>query len=104
MGIRFRRSIKIAPGIRFNIGKKSASVRLGGRGAGFTMGTAGNRATVGVPGTGLSYTRKLGGKKQLSRAASPNQTQGQSQRLGLAGWIGVFAFFGAIVWVISAVL
>lgn len=61
MGFRFRRSIKIAPGIHWNIGKGSTSVRLGGRGFGVTLGTRGNRTTVGVPGTGASYSMRLAG-------------------------------------------
>jgi hypothetical protein len=53
---RFRRSFKILPGVRWNIGKKSSSVSLGGRGFHYTIGPAGQRTTVGLPGTGLSYT------------------------------------------------
>lgn len=53
---RFRRSIKLLPGIRWNIGKKSTSLSFGGRGANYTVGTSGSRTTVGIPGTGLSYT------------------------------------------------
>ena len=53
---RFRRTIKLFPGIRWNIGKKSTSLSLGGRGAHYTVGTSGSRTTVGIPGTGLSYT------------------------------------------------
>ena len=53
---RFRRSIKLFPGVRWNFGKKSTSLSIGGRGAHYTVGTAGSRTTVGIPGTGLSYT------------------------------------------------
>ena len=53
---RFRRTIKLFPGIRWNIGKKSSSLSIGGRGAHYTVGTSGSRTTVGIPGTGLSYT------------------------------------------------
>ena len=53
---RFRRSIKLFPGIRWNIGKKSSSLSFGGRGAHYTVGTSGSRTTIGIPGTGLSYT------------------------------------------------
>jgi Protein of unknown function (DUF4236)/Bacterial SH3 domain len=53
---RFRRSIKLLPGIRWNIGKKSTSVSFGGRGLTYTLGTKGSRTTVGIPGTGISYT------------------------------------------------
>ena len=54
--LRFRRSIKLFPGLRWNIGKKSSSLSIGGRGAHYTVGTSGSRTTVGIPGTGLSYT------------------------------------------------
>jgi hypothetical protein len=53
---RFRRSFKLLPGIRWNIGKRSSSVSLGGRGFHYTIGSTGTRTTVGLPGTGLSYT------------------------------------------------
>ncbi len=53
---RFRRSVKLFPGIRWNFGKKSTSLSIGGRGANYTVGTSGSRTTVGIPGTGLSYT------------------------------------------------
>ena len=53
---RFRRSVKLFPGVRWNFGKKSTSLSIGPRGAHYTVGTAGSRTTVGIPGTGLSYT------------------------------------------------
>lgn len=57
MGFRFRRSIKIIPGVRVNIGKKGvSSVSLGGRGARTTISKKGVRNTVGLTGTGLSYS------------------------------------------------
>jgi hypothetical protein len=66
---RFRRSIKIAPGIRWNFGKKSTSLSIGGRGANYTVGTSGSRTTIGIPGTGLSYTEI---HKNHSRVAARN--------------------------------
>lgn len=57
MGIRFRKSKTIAPGVKLNFGKSSTSIRFGGKGAGVTLNTKGNLTTsVGIPGTGLSYT------------------------------------------------
>jgi hypothetical protein len=53
---RFRHSIRLAPGIRLNIGKRGLSTSLGGRGAHVTVGCNTTRATVSAPGTGLSYT------------------------------------------------
>ena len=56
MGWRFRRSIKLLPGVKLNIGKKSTSISIGGRGATVNFSKRGTKTTVGVPGTGLSYT------------------------------------------------
>src|ERR1700693_1774677 len=56
MGFRFRRSVKILPGVRLNFGKRGVSTSVGVRGAHVTFGKSGTRTTVGVPGTGLSYT------------------------------------------------
>src|SRR5262249_22193200 len=54
---RFRRSLKLLPGVRWNIGKNSTSVSFGGRGFTYTLGTRGSRTTVGIPGTGISTTQ-----------------------------------------------
>jgi hypothetical protein len=53
---RFRRSIRLFPGVRLNIGKTGVSTSLGVRGAHITVGHGKVRTTVGLPGTGLSYT------------------------------------------------
>lgn len=65
MGFRFRKSVKIAPGVRLNFGKKSTSVSLGGKGARFTINNKGKKtASFGIPGTGLYYTESVGGTKK----------------------------------------
>lgn len=56
MGLRFRKSIRLAPGVRVNIGLKGASVSVGPRGASTNISRRGVRSTVSVPGTGISYT------------------------------------------------
>lgn len=64
MGLRFRRSVKIAPGVKLNFNKKSVGVTLGGKGAHYTVNSKGKRtSTVGIPGTGLSYTTSSGDVK-----------------------------------------
>lgn len=65
MGLRFRKSLKIAPGIRLNIGKKSAGVSIGGKGGRVSVNTEGRvTGSVGIPGSGLyaQQTANLGGK------------------------------------------
>ena len=71
MGVRYRKSIKIAPGVRVNLGKKSASVSVGGKGYRKTFSTTGRTTTsVGIPGSGLSYTTTSGGSSNSSGGAS----------------------------------
>lgn len=68
MGFRFRKSIKIAPGVRVNIGKKSTSISFGGKGARYTISSTGRKtASVGIPGTGISYTATESKKKPSSK-------------------------------------
>jgi hypothetical protein len=68
MGLRFRRSLRILPGLRLNLGKRGASVSIGGRGAHVTLGHGQVRETVGLPGTGLSYTHVDGAHKTAAKA------------------------------------
>lgn len=64
MGFRFRKSVKIAPGVRVNLGKKSSSVSFGGKGVSHTVSSTGRRTTsVGIPGTGVSYSTTHGSTK-----------------------------------------
>jgi uncharacterized protein DUF4236 len=56
MGFRFRRSVRLFPGVRLNFGKRGVSASVGIRGAHVTVGRTGVRTTVGIPGTGVSYT------------------------------------------------
>lgn len=58
MGFRFRKSIKIAPGVKLNLNRKSVGVSIGTRGAHYTVNSKGRKtASVGIPGTGISYTK-----------------------------------------------
>lgn len=56
MAFRFRKSIRIAPGIRLNFSKGGVSASLGEAGATVNLSRRGVRGTVGLPGTGLSYS------------------------------------------------
>ena len=61
MAIKFRKSFKIAPGVRLNVGKKSGSIRLGPKNAGVTLGTKRNRVGASIPGTGLGFSSQSRG-------------------------------------------
>jgi hypothetical protein len=57
MGFRFRKKVKIAPGIDLNVTKKGlSSLSLGKKGAAINVGKDGRISnTIGLPGTGLHY-------------------------------------------------
>jgi hypothetical protein len=56
MGFRFRKSVKILPGVRLNLSKSGLSTSIGGPGATVNLGGKGTRHTVGLPGSGLSFS------------------------------------------------
>ena len=74
MGLRFRKSFKVAPGVKVNIGKKSSSVSFGGKGARYTVSSSGRRTkSVSIPGTGISYVdTKTPGSGNKKSASSKN--------------------------------
>jgi len=56
MGLRFRKSIRLLPGVRWNISKTGTSLSLGGKGLTVNLGRKGTRTTLGLPGSGLSHS------------------------------------------------
>lgn len=56
MAIRFRRSLRLAPGLRLNFSGSGVSVSAGIRGASVSFGSRGTFLNSGIPGTGL-YSR-----------------------------------------------
>lgn len=58
--MRFRKSVKIMPGVRLNFSKSGVSTSIGRRGATVNVSKRGIRSTLSIPGTGLSWSRKNG--------------------------------------------
>lgn len=80
--MRFRRSVKIAPGVRLNVSKTGVGVSAGVKGARVSAHSSGRTTkTVGVPGTGvywredkqLGSTRRQGATTSGQRARSNKQ-------------------------------
>ena len=69
MGLNFRKSFKIAPGVRVNVGKKGVGISVGGNGLRYSVNSSGRRtSTVGIPGSGLYYTTSSGSKSYKTPA------------------------------------
>jgi Protein of unknown function (DUF4236) len=82
VGFRFRRSLKVLPGVRLNFSRSGASVSLGPRGLRYTVGPKGTRATVGIPGTGLSWTEYTAHDKNRTNDQPGSPGQNPFQPLG----------------------
>lgn len=81
MAIRFHKSIKIAPGIRMNLGLKSAGISFGGKGLRYTINSRnGHYVSAGIPGTGLYYMESLSNRQYKSPAYQHHQQLAQKQR------------------------
>lgn len=59
MGLGFRKTVKLFPGVRLNFNGGGISTTVGVRGASVNIGRRGTYLNVGLPGTGLSYRTKI---------------------------------------------
>ena len=59
MGWRYRKRIKILPGIHINISKSGIGLNIGIKGANVTIGPKGTYVNTGIPGTGLYRRDKI---------------------------------------------
>lgn len=76
MGFRFRRTIKVLPGIRLNLSRSGISTSVGVRGAHVTVGHGQVRETVGLPGTGMYYTESQSTRQALIEGAGEAEAPG----------------------------
>lgn len=71
MGLRFRKSVKIAPGVRLNISKKSVGISAGVKGYRKSINSSGRVTTsIGTPVAGVSYVKTENLKSKKKKAAS----------------------------------
>ena len=96
MGFRFSRRIRIAPGIRLNLSKSGISTSIGTRGAWMTFGRGRRRTTVGLPGTGLSYTETTRtGTTAPESAPADSEPANTARSTGWGWWLLLLAVFVA---------
>ncbi|RWP69257.1 MAG: DUF4236 domain-containing protein [Mesorhizobium sp.] len=98
MAFRFRKSVRIAPGVRINLSAKSASVRVGPKGLGYTIGTTGKkRLSASIPGTGLSYSKGVSSKRQSAPGAHLDASQTKPSSKGPIALL-LLAIGAGLVW------
>jgi endonuclease YncB( thermonuclease family) len=107
MGWRFRKSIKLLPGVRVSVGKKSASIRFGGKYGGTGLSTTGRKTSrISIPGTGIGFVSTTGGSRQrvarnnsATEAPPDISADDACQPLRKRGGLGLLAAIAlAIVW------
>lgn len=89
MGLRFRKRIKILPGVYINLSKSGVSTSLGGKGLTVNLRGDKTRTTVGIPSTGISYS-------STSTTSDPHATEDQGH-LPTGGGIPLWLIFGAVL-------
>ena len=86
MGLRYRKSISILPGVRLNMGLNSMSISAGVPGFRKTISTTGRVTTsVGIPGTGLYYvdSKKIsdtGSRRSYNPPPAPVETRTEARK------------------------
>lgn len=86
MGIRFRKRIKLAPGLHLNLSGSGLSLSAGPRGASMTFGgRGGTYMNTGIPGTGLYARERVGAAPRASnsRASGGSRTVTMSIKISV---------------------
>ncbi|SDN62080.1 DUF4236 domain-containing protein [Bacillus sp. OK048] len=70
MGFGFRKSFKIAPGVRLNVSSRGVGASVGVKGLRYSVNSRGQRrTTVSLPETDLSHTSTSGGKTRRGNSS-----------------------------------
>jgi hypothetical protein len=78
--MRFRRSIKLAPGIKMNFSNSGVSWTLGPRGANVSIGKRGTFLNGSIPGTGFSDRARLASGRSTNSVAPRSVSSGEEGR------------------------
>lgn len=79
--MRFRRRLKIFPGVVLNFSKQGVSTTIGVPGANVNFNRDGQFLNTGIPGTGL-YDRHRIGDRRVKRRITPSENRSEAQKLG----------------------
>lgn len=91
MGLRIRRSIRILPGVRLNLGKTGVGISAGVRGLRVGVDSRGRPySSVGIPGTGISYRETESGRRAVPT--------GRRIVIKPLGWVVIWIAVAAVYW------
>jgi hypothetical protein len=97
MGFRFRKTIKLFPGMKLTFSKSAISTSVGVPGATINIGKRGTRGTVGIPGTGVSYSENLSNPAGITGNEASDQVTESKEGMSMGAlllWsiLGLFVF------------
>lgn len=97
MAWKYRKRIKVAPGVTINVSRSGVSTTIGTKGASVNIGKKGTYLNTGIPGTGIYDRQRIGG--DASRRSSVMSTQSTSGEGNTSGYdnSGCFWFIGIAV-------
>jgi tetratricopeptide (TPR) repeat protein len=76
MSLRFRKSMKLMPGVRLNFSKETVGLSFGVPGARYTINSKGRRTvSTGIPGTGIYNVETLSSGTRSRRSSAAAQSQ-----------------------------
>lgn len=80
MGMRFRKSFKVAPGVRMNVGKKDISTSIGGKGLRGNSSSRGVSVSSSLPGAGISYNKRLSSRTKRPQRTNYERLQREQEK------------------------
>lgn len=80
MGIRFGKSFKLGGGFRINLSSRGIGTSWGMKGFRIGSGPSGTRVHVGIPGTGISWSSGVGGRRVGSSSAANHRRLAAARR------------------------
>lgn len=98
MALRFRRRVKLLPGVHVNISRSGISTSVGVRGASLTFGKRGTYLNTGLPGTGISWRSRVNNKHPATDSIpSPAPSIQGTPKTHHLHWWTVVLFFVAMI-------
>lgn len=98
MAWKYRKRIKIAPGVTINVSQNGISTTIGPKGASVSIGKNGTYLNTGIPGSGIYDRQKIGGgTSRHSSAMSTQSTSGGSNTSTRFDNSGCFWFIGIAI-------
>ncbi|OLN21613.1 hypothetical protein BTO30_14115 [Domibacillus antri] len=95
MGFKFRKSFKVAPGVKVNVSKKGIGTSVGGKYGRVSTSSRGTTVGGSIPGTGVSYSKTTGKGKKSTKEKNQQASGCLSGCLGCFGLIFIFGILFA---------